>query len=102
MAVPLTGDSGYFWFFSAANIELVVKVLDACALDSQHFWVFAGGLTNVGVTLLVEDTETGATQTYTQSIGTPFQPLQDTQAFAAPEPRPGPPARLLLGILRRA
>ena len=29
MGVSLTGDSGYFWFFDAANIELVVKVLDA-------------------------------------------------------------------------
>ena len=26
----LTGNSGYFWFFDEANIELVVKVLDAC------------------------------------------------------------------------
>ena len=30
MGVPLTSDSGYFWFFDADNIELVVKVLDAC------------------------------------------------------------------------
>ena len=26
--VPLTADTGYFWFFDAANVELVVKVLD--------------------------------------------------------------------------
>ncbi len=29
-AVPLTGDTGYFWFFDPANVEAVVKVLDAC------------------------------------------------------------------------
>ncbi len=83
MGVPLTGDSGYFWFFSAENIELVVKVLDACPVNGR-FWVFAGGLTNVGVTILVEDTATGATRTYTNPVGTAFQPLQDTQAFSCP------------------
>jgi lysyl endopeptidase len=83
MAVPLTADSGYFWFFDASNIELIVKVLDACSI-SQHFWVFAGGLTNVGVTIIVEDTVTGASQVYTNPVGTAFQPLQDTAAFTCP------------------
>lgn len=84
MGVNLSGDSGYFWFFDAANIELVVKVLDACTFSPPNFWVFAGGLTNVGVTLIVEDTQTGASRTYNNPIGTPFAPLQDTQAFACP------------------
>jgi len=83
MGVPLTGDSGYFWFFSADNIELVVKVLTGCGVNGK-FWVFSGGLTNVGVTLLVEDTLTGATQTYTNAVGNAFLPLQDTRAFACP------------------
>jgi hypothetical protein len=82
MGVSLTGDSGYFWFFDAANIELVVKVLDACTLG--NYWVFAGGLTNVGVTLIVEDTQTGASKTYNNPIGTAFVPLQDTKAFSCP------------------
>ena len=30
---------------------MVVKVLDACSF-SNHFWVFAGGLTDVGVDLI--------------------------------------------------
>jgi len=86
-AVPLVregGDSGYFWFFDSANIELIVKVLDACALSSHHFWVFAGGLTNVGVVMTVTDTQTGAQRTYTNPRGTSFAPLQDTSAFACP------------------
>ena len=29
-AVPLTEDSGLFWFFDESNIELMVKVIDAC------------------------------------------------------------------------
>ena len=83
-AEPLTGDSGYFWFFNSANIELVVKVLSACGIPSHHFWVFAGGLTNVGVTMTVTDTQTGAQKTYSNPRGTAFVPLQDTSAFACP------------------
>ncbi len=64
--VALTSDSGYFWFFNSANIELVVKVLDACTVN-DHFWVFAGGLTNVDVVMTITDTETGAQRTVHQS-----------------------------------
>jgi hypothetical protein len=81
--VSLTSDSGYFWFFNSANIEIVVKVLDACAVNG-HFWVFAGGLTNVGVVMTITDTETGAQRQYTNPLGTAFQPLQDTSAFDCP------------------
>ena len=54
-AVAMTDDTGLFWFFKARNVEMVVKVLNACVLN-QRFWVFAGGLTNVQVDLDVEDT----------------------------------------------
>jgi hypothetical protein len=84
MAVSLTSDSGYFWFFNSANIELAVKVLDACGLTPPHFWVFAGGLTNVQVTLDVLDTQTGAEKTYVNPLGTAFAPIQDTSAFSCP------------------
>jgi len=82
-AVPLTDESGYFWFFDSSNVEILIKVLDGCAING-HFWVFAGGLTNVGVTLIVEDTQTGASKTYNNPIGTAFAPLQDTKAFSCP------------------
>ncbi len=81
--VPLTTDTGYLWFFDATNVEAVIKVLDGCALN-QHYWVFAGGLTNVHTAITVTDTVTGATKTYDNPLGTPFQPLQDTSAFACP------------------
>lgn len=42
--VRLTDDSGYMWFFAAANIEVVIKVLNGCGLNNEY-WVFAGGLT---------------------------------------------------------
>ncbi len=80
-AVELTGDTGYFWFFNAANVEMVVKVLDTCSF-TDRFWVFAGGLTNVRVDITVTDTETGTVRTYRNPLNTPFQPIQDTNAFA--------------------
>jgi hypothetical protein len=80
-AVRLTADTGYFWFFSAANIELVTKVLNGCGVGN-HFWVFGGGLTDVRVVLTVTDTANGAVRVYHNELGTAFAPLQDTKAFA--------------------
>ena len=81
-AVELTDDTGYFWFFDPANVELIVKVLDACVPAYQRFWVFASGLTNVEVVLTVTDTQTGESNTYMNPLDEPFQPVQDTGAFA--------------------
>jgi hypothetical protein len=80
-AVELTEDTGYFWFFNQSNVELVIKVLDTCNF-ANRFWVFAGGLTNVEVEIMVVDTQTGDFKTYTNPQRTPFQPIQDTNAFA--------------------
>ena len=79
-AVP-AGDSGLLWFFAPSNIEVALKVLDGCALGG-HYWFFAGGLTNVQVTILVTDTQTGAKRTYRNPLGTAFAPIQDTSAFS--------------------
>jgi hypothetical protein len=79
-AVRLTGDTGYFWFFDAKNIEITTKVLNGCGLTG-NFWVFAAGLTNVGVTLWYTDTSTGTVKPYRSSEGSAFQPIQDTAAF---------------------
>ena len=80
-AVRLTSDTGYFTFFNASNVEVVVKVLNGCGLNSRY-WVFAGGLTNVNVVLTIRDTTTGTTKTYTNPQSTAFQPIQDTGALA--------------------
>ena len=42
----------------------------------------AAGLTDVRVVLTVTDTKTGAVRQYTNNLGTPFQPIQDTSAFS--------------------
>jgi photosystem II stability/assembly factor-like uncharacterized protein len=80
--VRLTGDTGAFWFFNEKNLEVVVKVLDGCGLNGK-FWVFAGGLTDVEVTMTVTDRETGEGKTYHHAAGKPFAPIQDTAALDA-------------------
>lgn len=81
MAVSETTDTGMFWFFSANNIEMIIKVVNGCGFNSRY-WVFAGGLTNVAVTITVTDTANGTVRTYTNPQGVAFQPIQDTSAFA--------------------
>ncbi|MBV9496576.1 MAG: hypothetical protein JOZ54_20190 [Acidobacteria bacterium] len=82
-AVSLTGESGYFWFFTPDNVEVVVKALNACdSTTAPRFWVFAAGLTDVGVDLTVTDTKNGTTRVYKNPVGTKFTPIQDTNAFA--------------------
>ncbi|MEO1083672.1 MAG: carboxypeptidase-like regulatory domain-containing protein, partial [Acidobacteriota bacterium] len=96
-AVNLTRESGYFWFFDAANVEVVVKVLDACD-GFNHFWVFAAGLTNVEVELTVRDLWTGAVRTYRNPAGQLFRPTFDTAAFATcSAPPPPSPAGAVAG-----
>ena len=82
-AVPLPGreDSGLFWFFDAANIELLVKVLDRCGSSFDSFWVFFAATTNVGFELEVTDTVSGESKVYSNPIGRVALPVQDTQAF---------------------
>ncbi|MEZ5313344.1 MAG: hypothetical protein R2862_06630 [Thermoanaerobaculia bacterium] len=104
-AVGLTSDSGYFWFFDQENVELVIKVLDACGLAGfENFWVFATGLTNVDVTLTVLDTATGESRIYRNPLDQDFQPILDTShlhvcgaaaAPAASAPPPAPPRTAL-------
>ncbi|HYL06366.1 MAG TPA: ELWxxDGT repeat protein [Thermoanaerobaculia bacterium] len=78
-AAPLTSDTGGFWFFDAANVELVLKVLDGRAVNGK-FWVFYGALSDVQYTLTVTDTVTGAVRTYTNPSGR-FASVGDTGAF---------------------
>jgi hypothetical protein len=81
-AIQLTADSGYFWFFGPDNVEIIVKVLNACGGAGPRYWVFSGGLTNVRVILTIDDRETGQRKTYENPQGRAFAPIQDTNAFA--------------------
>lgn len=81
-AVPLSADTGYFWFTSANNIEVIIKVLDARTFNN-HFWVFYGALSNLEYTLTITDTVTGAVKTYHNPQGK-FGSVGDTSAIPGP------------------
>jgi len=79
-AVPVTDQTGNFWFFDPNNIELIVKILNGCT-GFDSYWFFAAGLTNVGVSISVLDERSGMQKTYQSPLGTPFMPIQDTSSF---------------------
>jgi hypothetical protein len=76
---------GAFWFFSPDNPEMLVKLLDGCALN-QHRWLLAAATTNVGCSLTVTDTLTGTEKTYTSADQTAAIPIQDAAAFDCADP----------------
>lgn len=80
IGVPLTDASGLFWFYSPDNLELVVKLLDACR-DFDQFWLFAAGLSDREVRLRVRDTWTGRERAYSNPLGGAFQLVRDTSTF---------------------
>ncbi len=79
-----SGASVKFTFFDPTNIEMILKVLDACVPPFNKWWVYAGGLTDVGVSIKVTDTMTGSVKNYSSTKGTLFQAFADTAAFACP------------------
>jgi hypothetical protein len=78
-------DSAGFHFFSAGNLEILVKVLDGCAVNG-HWWVFAAGLTDQFVRIEIDDRVSGllgnpASRSYESPRGRPFAPVIDLEAF---------------------
>jgi hypothetical protein len=78
-AIPLTADTGFFWFFDPALTELAVKVLDGRPVNSR-FWVYYGALSNVEYTVTVTDLLTGAVREYFNPAGT-YASVGDVDAF---------------------
>jgi hypothetical protein len=74
---------GLFWFFGSSNPEMLIKVLNGCALNN-HFWVFYAAVTNVGFHVTVTDTKTGHTAHYSNADLTAAAPVQDTGALPCP------------------
>jgi hypothetical protein len=75
-------DSGIVYFFDPNNLEMLIKVLNACNGAAGRYWVFAAATTNVEYTLTVTDTEAGKVKTYFNPLGMAAAPIQDTAAFA--------------------
>jgi plastocyanin len=84
-AIPLSNlgvtEGGLFWFFSANNPELLIKIVNGCPV-TQHWWVFASAGTNVGITITITDTSDQSVKVYTNPDRTAMAPIQDTAAFS--------------------
>lgn len=78
-AITLTNETGYFWFFSPNNVELVLKVLDGGAINSK-WWVFYGALSDVQYTVTVTDTVSGLVKVYPNTAGN-LGSIADIDAF---------------------
>ena len=79
--VDLGQDSTLFYFFDENNVEMLIKVLDGCAIN-EHFWVFAAAATDLRYEINVWDSQTGALARYTNPPATVPLAIADTKAFA--------------------
>jgi hypothetical protein len=78
--IKFTPDSGLFWFFGSDNIEVLLKVLNACSYNNRY-WIFAAATTDVEYTITVTDTLTGRVKTYFHAGGSPAPAITDTDAI---------------------
>jgi len=79
--LPLTDDTGYFWFFSPDNVEVTIKIIDGCGANG-HWWIYASGLTDVAVALAVTDLESDEVYEIDNALAHPFDLVRDDHAFA--------------------
>lgn len=84
VATGRSADTSLFYFFEPNNWEVMVKVLNGCAING-HFWVYGSASTDVAFELKVEDLETGTERTYSNGIGQLADGITDGQAFVCPE-----------------
>lgn len=81
--LPSAPDSGLFYFEQSSNIEMLIKVLNACSF-TPNYWVFFAATTNVELIVTVTDTQTGKVKVYFNPLNTAALPVQDTSAFSCP------------------
>jgi hypothetical protein len=80
-AVAVSANSGTFFYFRPDNREVLLKVLNGCAVN-EHYWVFFAATTNVEFTVTVTDTRTGASRQYSNPQGHYAEPVLDSFALA--------------------
>jgi hypothetical protein len=80
--VPRTDETGEFTFFGEDNVELLVKVLDACDVNG-HDWVFAAAATDVEYVITVR-AASGETRAYFNPLFTAGRATRDVEAFDCP------------------
>jgi hypothetical protein len=77
-----SADSALFYFFNRSNWELMVKVLDGCAING-HYWVFAAASTDVAFEVTVKE-EGGRTFEVRNRLGQPAAAINSITAFSCP------------------
>lgn len=75
-----TENAGLFRFFDADNWEILIKVLDGCAVN-DHYWVYGASTTDLGYVIRVTDTATSDVKEYRNEPGTPAAAITDARAF---------------------
>ncbi len=78
-----TDDSGMFQFFGPENWEVLIKVLDGCAINGR-MWVLGASTTDLGYQIRVTDTITDESRSYVNEPGQPAPAIVDTKAFSLP------------------
>jgi hypothetical protein len=73
--------SGIFWFFAADNWEVMVKSINACALNNR-WWIYTAATTDQFYRLTVYDVHAGAQKIYFNYPGPPAPAVTDSSAFA--------------------
>lgn len=77
-----TEQSVSFYSFNNGNVEVFVKMVDACASPAfNSFWLFAAGATNAETTIIVRDTQSGISRVIFNPSGQLFAPVANTAAF---------------------
>ena len=74
-------DSGLFHFFDPENWEVLIKVLDGCAINGR-MWVLGASTTDLGYWIRVTDTLTGEWQRYWNEPCQPAPAIVDVKAFS--------------------
>jgi hypothetical protein len=74
---------GYFRFADPAAAEIVLQVVDGCAINNR-IWVFAQAVSNAGWLLSLTDHQSGSQQSYSVPIGEYGTPVADIDAFPCP------------------
>ncbi len=72
--------SGLLYFFDRDNVEVLVKVLDGCAING-HRWVFAAPVTDLAFNLEITEQATGRAFTHRNPRGMTAATAGDAAAF---------------------
>jgi hypothetical protein len=75
-------DSGLIYFFNENNIEMLIKVNNACVDPFNSYWVFFAATTNLEFLVTVTDTVAEVSKEYPNELGHAAETVLDINAFA--------------------